>query len=385
MVLQPLLLLLLTTAVTAFHRSSYPIKSYLSSKKSSVITMGIKSPVRYSTQDWWDCLVSLPSSRILARTKKCITFFTLWALLVTIAYKFFRLQFTLPASINSVLGSALGLLLVFRTNSSYDRFWEARKAQSSVVMACRNIASHAYTHVPKINHAALAAMLTAYVIIQKQHLQGVTSIQELEPLKKYLSKSSHSDVQNILENISKKRNPPLYVLRTLESFIHHSLMEKYRDPEQNSLTSPKYIEKHFIELLHVLSNSLAICERILKQPVPLDYSRHTSRFLSLYLLALPFNLVTSLGWLTVPIISAVCWSFVSVQEIGHFIEEPFDKETQVIPLNQIVSVVRLDVSEILDGVIESPELDSAEAVMFRETLNNSREKESFFSYYMEPQ
>jgi predicted membrane chloride channel (bestrophin family) len=162
-------------------------------------------------------------------------------------------------------------------------------------------------------------------------------------------------------------------------------MEKYRDPEQYSLTSPKYIEKHFIESLNYLSNSLAICERILKQPVPLSYSRHTSRFLSLYLLALPFNLVTSLGWLTVPIISAVCWSFVSVQEIGHFIEEPFDKETQVIPLNQIVSVVRLDVSEILDGVIESPELDSAEAVMFRETLNNSREKESFFSYYMEPQ
>ncbi len=253
-------------------------------------------------------------------------------------------------------------------------------------MACRNIAAHAYTHVPKINHAALAAMLTAYVIIQKQHLQGVTSIQELEPLKKYLSKSSHSDVQNILENIPKKRNRPLYVLRTLESFIHHSLMEKYRDPEQYLLTSPKYIEKHFIESLHCLSNSLAICERILKQPVPLSYSRHTSRFLSLYLLALPFNLVSSLGWLTAPIISAVCWSFVSVQEIGHFIEEPFDKETQVIPLNQIASVVRLDVSEILDGVIESPELDSVEAVMFRETLNHSREKdESFFSYYMEPQ
>ena len=101
MVLQPLLLLLLITAVTAFHRSSYPIKSHVSSKKSSVITMGIKSPVRYSTQDWLDCIVSLPTSRILARTKKCIAFFTLWAMFVTIAYKFFRLQFTLPGKIPS--------------------------------------------------------------------------------------------------------------------------------------------------------------------------------------------------------------------------------------------------------------------------------------------
>lgn len=78
---------------------------------------------------------------------------------------------SIKASIHAVLGSALGLLLVFRTNSSYDRFWEARKAQSSIVMACRNIASHAYTHIPQINHAALAALLTVYVITQKQHLQ----------------------------------------------------------------------------------------------------------------------------------------------------------------------------------------------------------------------
>ncbi len=210
-------------------------------------------------------------------------------------------------------------------------------------------------------------------------------MRELEPLRRHLTSSSNSEIQNILENISKKRNRPLYVLRTLETFIHQTLIEKYSDPNRYLATSPKYIEKHFIESLHCLSNSLAICERILKQPVPLSYSRHTSRFLSLYLLALPFNLVSTLGWITVPIISAVCWSFVSVQEIGHFIEEPFDKETQVIPLNQIASVVRLDVSEILDEVIESPELEKMEAIMFRETINHSREKdETIFAYYMEP-
>ena len=216
-------------------------------------------------------------------------------------------------------------------------------------------------------------------------MQGVINMRELEPLQRHLTNSSHSEVQNILESMSKKRNRPLYILRTLETFIHQTLIEKYSDPNQHWATSPKYIEKHFIESLHGLSSSLAICERILKQPVPLSYSRHTSRFLSLYLLALPFNLVGTLGWITIPIISAVCWSFVSVQEIGHFIEEPFDIKTQVIPLNQIASVVRLDVSEILDEVIESPELEKMEAIMFRETVSNSREQdETFFAYYMEP-
>lgn len=31
-------------------------------------------------------------------------------------------------------------------------------------------------------------------------------------------------------------------------------------------------------------------------------------------------------------------------EIGHFIEEPFNKEYQIIPLSQLVTVVRADVS-----------------------------------------
>jgi predicted membrane chloride channel (bestrophin family) len=86
------------------------------------------------------------------------------------------------------------------------------------------------------------------------------------------------------------------------------------------------------------------CERIVKQPIPLAYTRHTSRFLSFYLLSLPFTLIPHLGWLTVPIMSAVCWSFTAIQEIGLFIENPFNKDFQIMPLNQFISVIRSDIS-----------------------------------------
>lgn len=82
----------------------------------------IKGPVRYSANDWFDCLSTLPTSRILARTKYHIFVFTIWSAVLTLAYKTVGSKWpVIPSAVHSILGAALSLLLVFRTNSSYDR------------------------------------------------------------------------------------------------------------------------------------------------------------------------------------------------------------------------------------------------------------------------
>lgn len=90
-----------------------------------------------------------------------------------------------------------------------------------------------------------------------------------------------------------------------------------------------------------------------------------------------------MGWYTIPVVTLICWSFVSILEIGNFIEQPFDKLTQVIPVNQITSVILTDVSEIFDGIISGPEIEKIESTMLAQTLENSRSKdESYFKYYL---
>jgi predicted membrane chloride channel (bestrophin family) len=198
-------------------------------------------------------------------------------------------------------------------------------------------------------------------MVQKQHLQGVVIDEELDPL---------LPTERITE-IQSKRNRPLFIIRELEQLIHMAMKEKYQSTSEDS-TTPKYIEKHFIESINMLSAALASCERILKQPVPLSYSRHTSRFLSLYILLLPFSLVGSMGFATIPAVTLIHWALISVQEIAHFIEEPFDLKTQIIPLNQIASVIRADCSEILDNCLESDDLDRVDALLRKETMSNWR-------------
>jgi len=98
-----------------------------------------------------------------------------------------------------------------------------------------------------------------------------------------------------------------------------------------SKESPTYGSNH-LEALHLAEVSHDIqslirlsssCRKLARTPVPLSYSRHTSRFLTIWCGTLPFALVKQLGWLTLPVVWIVCWCLFGIEEIGHLIEQPF--------------------------------------------------------------
>lgn len=266
----------------------------------------IKGPVRYSSDDWLECLRTLPTSRILDRTRFSILVNTAWTTFLVFLFKYFKLKFNFPVTVHSILGSALSLLLVFRTNSSYDRFWEARKLWAGLVASVRDIGRLTSLHINKSKHERIAKLLLAYVVLTKQHLQGERVDLEVKP---FLGTDE-------LPAVQKLRNRPNYILKLLSEEFHSSLYAE----GQNEIVATIH-EQHFGESLHQLTSMLCGCERIVKQPIPLSYSRHTSRFLFLFMYSLPLVLIPSLGWLSVPTMLATFWSYVSVQEIGHFIEE----------------------------------------------------------------
>jgi hypothetical protein len=92
---------------------------------------------RYSTKDWWHNLKSIRTSRLLKRISGVIKANTIWAIFVCVFHQFIR--FPSPGyKAHSLLGSALGLLLVFRTNTAYNRFWEGRIIWEKLLTSIRN-------------------------------------------------------------------------------------------------------------------------------------------------------------------------------------------------------------------------------------------------------
>ncbi|EKX47030.1 hypothetical protein GUITHDRAFT_52696, partial [Guillardia theta CCMP2712] len=193
----------------------------------------------------------------------------------------------------------LSLLLVFRTNSAYDRFWEARKIWSEMISAVRELSCIAHSSMRGWDREHLLQLLAAYPVILLHHLrsgraQGSKS--QKEALKEILSEQD-------VELIWTSRHRPLAIAV--------------------AVADVKQSRGHAENMVSRLIATIANAERIVKTAVPLSYSRHTSRFLSVWCFTLPLVLVHSMKILMIPAVAIICWALFAIEEVGNIIEDPF--------------------------------------------------------------
>ncbi|WIA10104.1 hypothetical protein OEZ85_010311 [Tetradesmus obliquus] len=199
---------------------------------------------------------------------------------------------------------ALSLLLVFRTNSSYQRFKDARKMWGNIINRSRDIArqgSQWLAAEPQLS-AALCRWTVAFPIALMASVREDVSMDEaLQPVL----------LPDELQLLKQQQHAGTAVLQAMGQCVRLS-------------ATAKDIEKLRIdESISVLQDMMGGCERIFRTPIPLSYTRHTSRFLMCWLTLLPFCVADSMGWATVPITCGMAFFLFGIEEIGVQIEEPF--------------------------------------------------------------
>ena len=244
----------------------------------------------------------------------------------------------LPVS-NQVLGTVipsivLGLLLVFRTNTAYERFWEGRKCWGSIVTNIRNLARQIWVAIaeiePKDREKKIEALrlLVAFAVATKLHLRGESVNAELEEL---LSSKQYYRLKSM-------HHPPLEVAFWIGDYLQLQAHRETLNPCNLSTT---------LGLLNNMVESLGGCERILKTPMPLAYAIHLKQLLLLYCFLLPFQLVQSLGWWTGPVIALVSFTLFGIEAIGIEIENPFGYDANDLPLDAICATMRRNIEDLI--------------------------------------
>lgn len=277
-------------------------------------------------------LYSIFSSGVIVALGPPVFACTLLATFVTIFNHFVKFQrfppwvpilqvASLPFTLTS---SVLSLLLVFRTNSSYNRFDEARKIWGSNVNRTRDIARQALTWIRNPNDATklscLLRHIKAYPFCLKDHLtEEITLRPELEAI---------MEAQE-LEGVMSSQHRPNYVLQVMSE-----LVDKCNISEWEKIAMDENIT--------TFHDNVGACERILKTPIPVAYTLVTSRFLILWHLALPFALWKDCGWLTIPATFLIAMALFYIEQVGVLIEEPF----WTLPLEAISAGIVAAVDEI---------------------------------------
>ncbi len=241
-----------------------------------------------------------------------------------------REEFQSTTAVHSLLGIVLGLFLVFRINSAYDRWWEGRKLWGSLVNGTRNFALKLNAYLPEEDSETrqwFSHMTINFVFASKEHLRKGVKMEEL--------KITDADFEKELASISHKPN-------AIAGQLYKKVNELY---VQKKLTGSHFfvLDKEMKEFIDIMG----ACERIKNTPIPYSYAMYIKKFIFTYIITLPLGFVTNLHYMTIPAVLVISFILLSVELIAEDIEDPFGHDMNDLPTDQLASKIKENVSEIL--------------------------------------
>ncbi len=234
----------------------------------------------------------------------------------------FKYQIRSSTIIYSILGFVLSLLLVFRTNTAYDRWWEGRKQWGALVNCSRNLQLKVNSILPPNNHTEkkqLASLISLYAKALKVHLRN----RKLDdPL---LQPNAHQ---------------PNQIAALLFELINKWHSEEKISGYQLLTLNPD---------LTAFTDICGACERIKNTPIPYSYSLFVKKFIFIYILTMPISMVSEFQYAIVPIVMFVFYVLASLELLAEEIENPFGTDPNDLPTEALCETIRKSVHELADS------------------------------------
>ena len=287
--------------------------------------------ITYNPKDWWKLIFAFHRSdsfRVLLPGMIAVALYT--AGVAYIENDVLHASFKNTTLAHSLVGFVLSMLLIFRTNTAYERWWEGRKLWGSFVNNSRNLALKLNAFLPPEAAAEkplFRDLICNFIFAAKEHLRDGVKTQKLVPLgpydAAYYAFGSHA---------------PNQVLKALFTEI-------------NRLYTNQIITgDHLIVLnaeLQSFADNLGACERIKRTPIPYSYSLFLKKIIFIYVFTMPIGFVLDYNYWAVPVVTFVFYAFASIEVIAEEIEDPFGREANDLPLDSINDTIRVNLHDIL--------------------------------------
>jgi len=286
--------------------------------------------INYNPKNWLSFIFSFHKSDTVRMLWKELLYISI--LSITIAYieiTFFPGALFLKnlTTVYSLLGFVISLLLVFRTNTAYDRWWEGRKAWGALVNDTRSLSTKiAVLDISQKQKETFRQLITLFVFATKNRLRNA-------------SLESDQELPDDLKQYSLPDHQPLSVQKLLRIEIEGLLKQGVISPEvwralQNDVDS--------------LVNSLGGCERILNTPIPFSYSLFIKKFIFIYVVTMPLAFVPLFGYLSAFISTFVFYALVSMELLAEEIEDPFGSDLNDLPTDQLCLMIEKNCRQIFE-------------------------------------
>ena len=286
--------------------------------------------VQYNPKDWITFIFRFHKSDTFRQLLPMMIFIGLYA--ASIAYleiEYWKLSENSHVKnltvMHTTVGFVLSLLLAYRTNTAYDRWWEGRKLWGALVNNSRNLAIKLSVMLNDENDKKFfRKVIPAYSSVLSKHLLNEeVSMVLFEGLDLEINHHNHRPNQ-VAKMIIKKVN------------------ELYQ--------SGKISGDQFIIInseIQSFTDICGACERIKNTPIPYSYSAFIKKFIFFFVMTLPFGFVFSLGYYVIPVVVFIFYVLASLELIAEEIEDPFGSDANDLPMTKIASNIKKHVEELL--------------------------------------
>lgn len=288
--------------------------------------------INYNPKSWRNMIFHLAKSDTVLILKKELFFIFIFTLLLAyVELNFFPLSavnvLEKLISFYSLLGFVISMLLVFRTNTAYDRWWEGRRKWGELVNDSRNLAVKiAAMELDPVSNEFFARHIANFPLVCKEHLREGTQFELLDLTAEETEFLQHVDhiPSGIVELIWLK----IHVLQREGKLTPEDLLRLDRN-------------------LNGFLDSIGACERIKNTPIPYSYSMFFKKFIFIYVVTLPLVFIPNFNYFTAIMATFIFYVFVSIEVLAEEIEDPFGRDENDLPTDKMAERIAGVVTTIM--------------------------------------
>jgi len=316
---------------------------------------------------------------------------SIYTALLVLIHRYCQLDYDFKSfNIVTTLTLVTGLMLVFKTNSAYDRYWESSKQWASIMNITKNLSRCIFIHVQKQTHspdsldentllsdkkdAIRYLLMFPFAVFKKLRNNGkIRPFFSKDPI--YLipniDKSNFTNIQAVLKNSQIQKYPsfqrprdfllsedeswkdkvfislnhhkiinnPILILKKISEFLYSQI--------QNKTIETSLANQIEFNGLNLLSDAYHACVRISLTRAPIAYLDHLQHLVMFLVVCFPFTIVIPFGWGSVPISLVVNYGIIGVYKIPEAIENPFGDDQNDLPLEIYVESIEKEVNDLM--------------------------------------
>lgn len=281
---------------------------------------------------------NIPFKYIIGKIRNGLIAVTIYATIIAVLYDSFHVtRITIPLSVPMILGTVISLLLGFKSNQAYDRWWEARIIWGAIVNDSRTLARQVLTFINNDYNSAEVQQFRER-FIRRQMAWNFALAKSLRK-EKAISALKGYMLEEEIKYVSRYSNIPAAILELHGKDIRYAINQGWVNDFQQ-VEIDKTITR--------LCDSMGKCERIKNTVFPVTYSLYIHFALNLFIMLLPFGLIQYFGYVEVPIVIAIAASFMLIEKMAIHLQDPFENKPTDTPMTTISRNIEKDLRQMLN-------------------------------------